>query len=79
MDNFYYFGGYPYDTFSSYMVPDCYNPEETQEDREQGAIAKLLCVIGCYIGFPIAVAMGYGLYRLGQWLLSNYSSLVAIF
>ena len=78
MDN-YYFGGYPYDPYSPYLVSDNYNPEETQEEREQRSFTGLLCVLICYIGFPMAVAMGYGLYRLAHWLHCNYSSLVAIF
>jgi hypothetical protein len=63
MDNLYLWG-FPYDPYSPYGVINYYDPNETQEERERSAFTSLLCVVICFIGFPLAMAIGYGLYRL---------------
>lgn len=61
------YNGFPYDPFGPYGVMDYYNPNEKPEDQENRSFTSLIIVIICYIGFPIAMAIGYGLYELVKW------------
>jgi hypothetical protein len=56
--------GFPYDPCSPYGEMYFYDPNETQEERETRAFVGLVGVFLCFIGFPVAIAIGYGLYRL---------------
>ena len=74
MDENYYFGGYLYDPYSPYGMMSCFNSNETQEERETRSRINLICVAICYIGFPVAVAMGYGLYKFVPWVVIHLFS-----
>jgi len=61
----FYPGLSPYDPYSSYFgYMDLCDSKETQEEREQRSFSGLICVAICYIGVPLAMAIGYGIYKL---------------
>lgn len=64
MDYLYFYGGPFYDPRYPFGMMNYYNPDESAEDREARTIGNFLCVAICYIGFPIAIALGYGVYQL---------------
>jgi hypothetical protein len=67
MGNFYMYDGMFYpgmSPFDPYGVMLPVDSTATDEERSQNAFSGLICVLICYIGFPLAIALGYGLCKL---------------
>jgi hypothetical protein len=64
MEQLYFYGTSPFYTQGMYENFVFIDKDETEEERSQRVITNIIAVIVCYIGFPILMAICYGIYKL---------------